>query len=381
MTFSPNFESSLSSPVTDDFVSLSRRFYADEGLRADLASPSRQASAEPTELILDDPFASLPLTSTEGNAKFQSRDGNAQLVKVGEGDPLADGKLDIELETGDRSVKEAILAADQAVKQYYRELIAAFQASHPGQDYPSWWNDILQSQPEADQNQNQNVSQERPQSQSQAQFQPQTQTQNPFMDRLNSLMGPYNPDYSGIYPGSDIPRGATSFIPQDQPVQPGQIPDPAYSFPDLDTQTSGISSNVDSQTLLNNVRTVVDVAERHGVDPNLAVAMMLVESGGDNRAVGDGGTSFGLFQLHRGGMLTEAGLSRDQAFDPRVNAEVSIGHLAEIDQNYADPGRAAAASQRPAHRQEYARRVNANMDDAARLVAMASQSGGNQGIA
>lgn len=379
MTFSPNFESSLSSPVTDDFVSLSRRFYADEGLRADLASPSRQASAEPTELILDDPFASLSLTSAEGNAKFQSRDGNVQLVKVGEGDPLADGKLDIELETGDRSVKEAILAADQAVKQYYRELIAAFQASHPGQDYPSWWNDILQSQPEADQNQNQNVSQERPQSQ--AQFQPQTQTKNPFMDRLNSLMGPYNPDYSGIYPGSDIPRGATSFIPQDQPAQPGQIPDPAYSFPDLDTQTSGISSNVDSQTLLNNVRTVVDVAERHGVDPNLAVAMMLVESGGDNRAVGDGGTSFGLFQLHRGGMLTEAGLSRDQAFDPRVNAEVSIGHLAEIDQNYADPGRAAAASQRPAHPQEYARRVNANMDDAARLVAMASQSGGNQGIA
>ncbi|MCA9800636.1 MAG: transglycosylase SLT domain-containing protein [Cyanobacteria bacterium HKST-UBA02] len=381
MTFSPNFESSLSSPVTDDFVSLSRRFYADEGLRADLASPSRQASAEPAELILDDPFATLSLTSAEANAASGSRadfkmvegsDGKAQLIKIGEGDPLADGKLDIELETGDRSVKEAILAADQAVKQYYRELIAAFQASHPGQDYPSWWNDILQSQPETGQNQNQNVSQERPQSQ--AQFQPQTQTQNPFMDRLNSLMGPYNPDYSGIYPGSDIPRGATSFIPQDQPMQPDQPVQP-------DTQTSGISSNVDSQTLLNNVRTVVDVAERHGVDPNLAVAMMLVESGGDNRAVGDGGTSFGLFQLHRGGMLTEAGLSRDQAFDPRVNAEVSIGHLAEIDQNYADPGRAAAASQRPAHPQEYARRVNANLDDAARLVAMASQSGGNQGIA
>ncbi|MBZ0189290.1 MAG: lytic transglycosylase domain-containing protein [Candidatus Obscuribacterales bacterium] len=123
-------------------------------------------------------------------------------------------------------------------------------------------------------------------------------------------------------------------------------------------------------SLLKNVRTVVEVAQQYGVDPKLAVAMMLVESGGDHKAVGDNGTSFGLFQLHRGGMLTAAGLTTREAFDPRTNANVSLKNLAKIDDRYCDKGTAAAKSQRPARPQEYARKVNAHLGKAAQLIAM-----------
>lgn len=126
-----------------------------------------------------------------------------------------------------------------------------------------------------------------------------------------------------------------------------------------------------------NAATVAGVARKIGVDPVAAVAMMLVESGGNAHAVGDGGTSFGLFQLHEGGMLTAAGLSRDEAFDPATNAKVSLTSLAH---QYAigprrSAGTIAAASQRPADAAGYARRVDGMMDRARALLADAGVSG------
>lgn len=119
-----------------------------------------------------------------------------------------------------------------------------------------------------------------------------------------------------------------------------------------------------------NARIVAQRAVAHGVDPTLAVAMMLVESGGNNRAVGDGGTSFGLFQLHEGGMLTSAGLRPEQAFDPRTNADVALASLARTagQMRGALPGEVAAASQRPADPAGYARKVQAALATAAGLV-------------
>ena len=120
-----------------------------------------------------------------------------------------------------------------------------------------------------------------------------------------------------------------------------------------------------------NALTVAEVAREQGVDPVAAVAMMLVESGGNAHAVGDGGTSFGLFQLHEGGMLTAAGISSQQAFDPRTNARVSLASLAHEQAKGANrtPGEIAAASQRPADPAGYARRVDAMLDRARALLA------------
>lgn len=67
---------------------------------------------------------------------------------------------------------------------------------------------------------------------------------------------------------------------------------------------------------------VVRAARQYGVDPTLAVAIALEESGGDPRAVGDSGSSYGLFQLHKGGAL--GSLTPQQAFDPYRNASAVL---------------------------------------------------------
>lgn len=120
-----------------------------------------------------------------------------------------------------------------------------------------------------------------------------------------------------------------------------------------------------------NATIVADVARQKGVDPRMAVAMMLVESGGNERSVGDQGTSFGLFQLHQGGMLTAAGLTPSQALDPRTNAGVALASLASYAKGrpHATPGEIAAASQRPADPTGYAQRVNAMLAKADALLA------------
>ncbi len=119
-----------------------------------------------------------------------------------------------------------------------------------------------------------------------------------------------------------------------------------------------------------NARTVADVAARHGVPADVAVAMMLVESSGDNTAVGDGGTSFGLFQLNTRGMLAEARLTPQQAFDPATNANVALRSLARYasSRQGQDWGTIAAASQRPADPVGYAAKVRAAIPQARSLL-------------
>ena len=313
----------------------------------------------------------------------KGEDGSLVMEKVGDGDPLADGELNIEMNSGDKSLEESIKNADKGLKEYYRELISAWQSKHPGKNYPSWWNDILQSQPAIPSNASpvpvrqasakpQPAPESTPQPRSQPTTQPSAQPSSAPSSRGASpggfpggSRGASTPSVGGRGRGGGDGRGA-GYEPGGRYRGEGEKSNRAHS---------GATPNTDQQNLLQNVRTVVDVAKEKGVDPKLAVAMMLVESGGDNRAVGDNGTSFGLFQLHRGGMLTEAGLTKDQAFDPRTNAEVSLGNLAKIDDKYADPGTAAAKSQRPANPLDYAAKVNASMDEAAELIAMADKQG------
>ncbi len=117
---------------------------------------------------------------------------------------------------------------------------------------------------------------------------------------------------------------------------------------------------------MESARVVAQVARRLGVDPVVAVAAMLVESGGNPRAVGDNGHSFGLFQLNSRGELAENHLNPQQAFNPTINAQVALSYFRK---GHTDnPGAMAAAAQRPANRADYARKVNSNMAEAARMV-------------
>jgi hypothetical protein len=126
-------------------------------------------------------------------------------------------------------------------------------------------------------------------------------------------------------------------------------------------------SYVETMTAKDNAKIVAAVARQKGVDPVLAVATMLVESEGNNKRVGDNGTSFGLFQLHRGGEL--GNMSRHDAENPWINASTALSVFRANLGKYSDPGELAAASQRPADRDGYRRKVNAALSRAQALLA------------
>ena len=67
------------------------------------------------------------------------------------------------------------------------------------------------------------------------------------------------------------------------------------------------------------------LAEAYSVPAAFLGALMMAESGGDPRAVGDEGASVGLFQLHERGMGAGLGELR---FDPELNAAVGARGLA-----------------------------------------------------
>ena len=72
--------------------------------------------------------------------------------------------------------------------------------------------------------------------------------------------------------------------------------------------------------------------------------------------VGDYGTSFGLFQLHRGGEL--GSLTPSQAFNPTTNASVAIPVLAST-YDPSNVGLSASLAQRPSNPIYYTSRINA----------------------
>jgi len=68
------------------------------------------------------------------------------------------------------------------------------------------------------------------------------------------------------------------------------------------------------------------LGQKYNVPPLFLKSVMLIESGGQPDAVGDGGHSVGLFQLHDQGYGAGMGDSR---FDPEANADRAARGLAE----------------------------------------------------
>jgi cell wall-associated NlpC family hydrolase len=110
----------------------------------------------------------------------------------------------------------------------------------------------------------------------------------------------------------------------------------------------------------------------YGIDPRLKKAIdteapdylrpvleatAMVESGGRLDATGDNGSSFGPYQMHRGGRLDAAGYTPQQAMDPVLATRAAAKEF----QSFYDKGlrgaELAAAAQRPADRVGYAKKV------------------------
>lgn len=105
---------------------------------------------------------------------------------------------------------------------------------------------------------------------------------------------------------------------------------------------------------------ILAAAAEYGVPGNLALAVAQQESGLNPTAVGDGGTSYGLYQLHAGGEL--GNLTPAQAFDPTTNADVALSELGAViaaNPQITDPGTLAALAQRPANPASYAASIDA----------------------
>lgn len=103
------------------------------------------------------------------------------------------------------------------------------------------------------------------------------------------------------------------------------------------------------------------VAAEEGMDADLLWAVVLQESGGNPRAVGDSGNSGGLYQENTGGR--GAGIPMEQRFDPEASTRRAAREFkAIIAKNPGlDPGQLAVAAQRPLEslRPQYAANVNA----------------------
>lgn len=75
---------------------------------------------------------------------------------------------------------------------------------------------------------------------------------------------------------------------------------------------------------------VTSVAQQYGVPAGIWQDVAYVESGYNTNAVGDNGTSFGLFQLHIGGQLPAQYNSNPQAvFDPSLNAKIAMPAISQ----------------------------------------------------
>lgn len=78
---------------------------------------------------------------------------------------------------------------------------------------------------------------------------------------------------------------------------------------------------------VNTITSIITAAAyKYGVAPWVALDVAQVESGLNPSAVGDNGTSFGLFQLHYGGQA--GNMSVGQLENPYINADVGVKNMA-----------------------------------------------------
>jgi murein DD-endopeptidase MepM/ murein hydrolase activator NlpD len=111
------------------------------------------------------------------------------------------------------------------------------------------------------------------------------------------------------------------------PPQTGETipygPDPA----NLLAMASGTGTGSAGFQVPSSIYTAVHpIAASDNVPDALWETVASVESSFNSQAVGDNGTSYGLFQLHQGGQL--GNLSESQAFDPTTNANTAMPAIA-----------------------------------------------------
>ncbi|EJS76317.1 transglycosylase SLT domain-containing protein [Bacillus cereus] len=95
----------------------------------------------------------------------------------------------------------------------------------------------------------------------------------------------------------------------------------------LVTLTYVFNTNYGKQKeIKNNKQVIGEVAKRYGIPEWIPLSIADHETKFNPKAIGDNGTSFGLFQLHRGG-LAPASLSEESLMDSQINATIAISNM------------------------------------------------------
>ncbi|MBC6315560.1 transglycosylase SLT domain-containing protein [Listeria grandensis] len=71
---------------------------------------------------------------------------------------------------------------------------------------------------------------------------------------------------------------------------------------------------------------IKETAKKHDIPAWIPLSIAETESKFDPKTVGDEGTSFGLFQLHRGGLAPEE-LTEEELLKPEKNIEIAISNM------------------------------------------------------
>lgn len=124
---------------------------------------------------------------------------------------------------------------------------------------------------------------------------------------------------------------------------------------------------LNTPSVLGNVRVIVAVASADHVSAQTAVADSIHESCVSNTSVGDNGCSIGLFQLNACGGEGN-GMSVGEREDPWTNAETALTRFRAEEGSTSDPGWQAAEAENPADKPGYAADVDSLLGPAATLI-------------
>ncbi|RFT61254.1 invasion protein [Bacillus clarus] len=86
-------------------------------------------------------------------------------------------------------------------------------------------------------------------------------------------------------------------------------------------------TNYEKQKEIKNNKLIIrEISEQYGMPEWIPLSIADYETKFNRKAVGDKGTSFGLFQLHRGG-LAPAQLSEESLMDAKTNATIAVSNM------------------------------------------------------
>jgi hypothetical protein len=76
------------------------------------------------------------------------------------------------------------------------------------------------------------------------------------------------------------------------------------------------------------INQITPIANQYNIPGQIWQSIIQTESGFNPTAIGDNGTSFGLFQLHYGGQAP-ANISADALFNPVINAQYALPYIGQ----------------------------------------------------